>query len=107
METNRKCFSLTLLLDIQDLEMVLRTSRMRWFGHIECSTGWITKVRKLNVVAQKRPGRPKKTWDEVLVDDRKKLGMDFADPMNRSEWSGRLRGRFVKQAQPLVEENRL
>ena len=48
------------------------------------------KVRKLNVVAQKRPGRPKKTWDEVLVDDRKKLGMDFADPMNRSEWRGRL-----------------
>ena len=34
----------------------------------------------LNVVACKRPGRPKKTWDEVLVDDRKKLGMDSADP---------------------------
>ena len=62
---------------------------------------------KLNVVAQKRPGRPKKTWDEVLVDDRKKLGMDFADPMNRSEWRGGLRGRLVKQAQPSVEENRL
>ena len=83
------------------------TSRMRWFGHVERSTGWIAKVRKLNVVAQKRPGRPKKTWDEVLVDDRKKLGMDFADPMNRSEWRGRLRGRLVKQAQPSVEENRL
>ena len=52
-------------------------------------------------------GRPKETWDEVLVDDRKKLGMDFADPMNRSEWRGRLRGRLVKQAQPSVEENRL
>ena len=84
--------------------MVLRTSRMRWFGHVECSTGWIAKVRKLNVVAQKRQ---KKTWDEVLVDDRKKLGIGFADPMNRSEWRGRLRGRLVKQAQPLVEENRL
>ena len=52
-------------------------------------------------------GRPKKTWNEVLVDDRKKLGMDFADPMNRSEWRGRLRGRLVKQAQPSVEEKRL
>ena len=84
--------------------MVLRTSRMRWFGHVERSTGWIAKVHKLNVVAQKRPGRPKKTCDEVLVDDRKKLGMDFADPMNRLEWRGRLRGRLVKQAQPSVEE---
>ena len=25
----------------------------------------------------------KETWDEVLVDDRKKLGMDSADPQNR------------------------
>ena len=60
------------------------------FPYTERSTGWIAKVRELNVVAQKRPGRPKKTWNEVLVDDRKKLGMDFADPMNRSEWRGRL-----------------
>ena len=87
--------SLLSKLGIQDLDMVLHTSRMRWFGHVERSTGWIAKVRKLNVVAQKRPGRPKKTWDEVLVDDRKKLGMDFADPLNRSEWRGRLRGRLV------------
>ena len=32
--------------------------------------------------AQKRPGRSRKTWDEVLVNDRKKLGMYFADPQN-------------------------
>ena len=43
----------------------------------------------------------------MLVDDRKKLGMDFADPMKRSEWRGRLRGRLVKQAQPSVKETRL
>ena len=96
--------SLLSKLGIQDLDVVLRASRIRWFGHVERSTGWIAKVRKLNVVAQKRPGRPKKTWDEVLMDDRKKLGMDPADPQNRSEWRGRLRERFVKQAQPSVED---
>ena len=80
---------------------------MRLFGLVERSTGWIAKVRKRNVVAQKRPGRPKKTWDEVLVDDRKKLGMDFANPVNRSEWRGRLRGLLVKQPQTSIEENRL
>ena len=37
-----------------------------------------------------------KSWDEVLLDDRKKLGMDTADPQNRSEWRGRLRRRLVK-----------
>ena len=40
---------------------------------------------KLNVVAQKRPCRSKKTWDEVLMNNRKKLGMDSADPQNRSK----------------------
>ena len=30
----------------------------------------------------KAPGRPKKTWD---VDERKKLGIDSADPQNCSE----------------------
>ena len=79
--------SLLSKLGIQDLDVVLRISRMRWFGHVE--------------------RRPKKTWDEVLMDDRKKLGMDSADPQNRSEWRGRLRRRPVKQAQPSVEENRL
>ena len=42
-------------------------------------------------------GRPRKSWDEVLENDRKKLGMDSADPQNRSEWRGRLRERLVKK----------
>ena len=72
--------SLLSKLGIHDLDVVLRTSRMRWFGHVERSTGWIAEVRKFNAGAQKRRGRSKKTWDEVLVDDRKKLGMDSAEP---------------------------
>ena len=92
--------SLLTKLGIQDLDVVLRTSRMSWFGHVEHSTGWIAEVRKLNVVAQKRSGRPRKSWDEVLENDRKKLGMDSADPQNRSEWRGRLRERLVKKPNP-------
>ena len=41
-------------------------------------------------------GQAKGTWDEVLVDDRKKLGMAYADPQNRLEWRGSLRERLVK-----------
>ena len=92
--------SLLTKLGIQDLDVVLRTSRMRWFGHVEHSTGWIAEVRKLHVVAQKRSGRPRKSWDEVLENDRKKLGMDSADSQNCSEWRGRLRERHVKKPNP-------
>ena len=90
--------SLLTKLGIQDLDVVLRTGRMRWFGHVERSNGWISEVRKLNVVAQKRSGRPRKSWDELIKNDRKKLDMDSADPQNRSEWRGRLR--LVKKPNP-------
>ena len=60
-----------------------RTSRMRWLGHVEHSTGWIAEVSKLNVVAQKRRSRPTKTCNEVLMDDRMKLGMDCAVRMSK------------------------
>ena len=93
-------------LGIQDLDVFLRTSMVRWFGHIERSTGWIAEVPKLNVVAQKGPGRPRIRWNEVLLNDRKKISIDSADPQNRSKWRGRLRRRLVKQVQHSVEENR-
>ena len=92
--------SLLTKLGIQDLDVVLHTSRMRWFGHVERSTGWISEVCKLNVVAQKRSGRPRKSWDEVIKNDREKLDMDSADPENHSEWRGRLPGRLVKKPNP-------
>ena len=92
--------SLLTKLGIQDFYVVLRIVRKRWFGHIERSTGWISEVRKLNVVAQKRAGRPRKSWDEVIKNDRKKLDMHSADPQNRSVWKGRLRGRLVKKPNP-------
>ena len=57
--------------------METRTSRIRWLGHVERSTGWIAKVSKLNV-AQKRRSRPTKICDEELVDDRMKLEVDCA-----------------------------
>ena len=63
------------LLTKLDLDVVLRTSRMRWFGHVERSTGWIAEVPKLNVVAKKRSDRPWKSWDEVVKNGRKKLDM--------------------------------
>ena len=49
--------SLLIKLGIKDLDVVLHIRRMRWFGHVERSTGWIAEVCKLNVVAQKGSGR--------------------------------------------------
>ena len=50
-------------------------------------------MRKLNVVAQNNLAGQGNH-------DRKKLDMDSADPQNRSEWRGGLRGRLVKKPNP-------
>ena len=55
-----------------------RTRRISWLEHVERSTSWIAEVSKLNDVAQERRSRPTKICDEVLMDDRMKLGMDCA-----------------------------
>ena len=81
-------------LGLQDLETILRTNRLRWFGHVERSAGWINHVRNLEVQSQKkRPGRPKLTWNDVVVRDKQLLGMMTCDPQDRSNWRGRLRQR--------------
>ena len=43
----------------------------------------------------------------MFLDDRKELGMDTANPQNRSEWRGCRRRRLVKQVQPKEEDNGL
>ena len=48
-------------LGIQNIESALRCHRLRWFGHVVCSSGWLLKLREFKVVGVKRPGRPKMT----------------------------------------------
>ena len=47
---------------------------MRWFWHVKRSDERIAEVCKLH----RRDNAGPKTWDEVLQDGRKKLGMDLA-----------------------------
>ena len=91
-------------LGLQDIETILRTNRLRWFGHVERSAGWINHVRNLEVQSQKkRPGRPKLTWNDVVVRDKQLLGMMTCDPQDRSNWRGRLRQRRL--ATPSVQSD--
>ena len=69
---------------------------MRWFEHVERSVGWIFQVRKLDLDTCKNPGRPKKILNELILNDKRKLDMDCADPLDRSEWKGRLQDSTLK-----------
>ena len=73
-------YSLLSKLGLQDIDVVLRSSKIRWYGHVERIKGFISQVRRPKVVAQNRSGKLRKSWDEVLLDDEKKVRMDTADP---------------------------
>ena len=72
--------SLLSKLGLKDIDVVLRSSKMRWYGHVERIKGFISQVRKLNVVAQNTSSKLRKSWDELLLDDEKKVRMDTAEP---------------------------
>ena len=78
---------------------------MKWVCRAQHSTGWIADVCKLNVVALKRPDRPRKTWDEVLVNDRKKLALARYGFCVLSEEDA-FEEDLSNRPQPSVEENR-
>lgn len=73
-----------------DVEALLRTNRLRWYGHIERNDGWINKCRSIKVNSLKGPGRPKKTWEETVKKDCEVAGMDGTDPRDRSAWRKKL-----------------
>ena len=92
-------------LGIPGLEERLQTNRLRWFGHVErarpkeCPDAdekvqvepWISRVRRIQVKSKNKKGRPKKTWEETLKNDREKRGMLLDDPSDRDAWRIALR----------------
>ena len=56
-------------LGLQDIDAVLCSSKKRCYGHVERIKGFISQVCNLNVVAQNRSDKLRKSWDEVLLND--------------------------------------
>ena len=49
----------------------MRQRRLRWFGHIERreDNSWLKKVQNLAVDGHSGRGRPRKTWEHVIMED--------------------------------------
>ena len=82
-------------LGIRDIRQVLQTGRIRWLGHVERSNSCIAQVRMMKVDSNgtRKTGRPKLSWEDVVVRDRISLGMIETNPHDRDEWRMRLRPR--------------
>ena len=56
------CKKLTLI----NLEAAICCRRMKWFGHVNRSTGWINRIFSLPVDGRIKRGRPNKIWAESV-----------------------------------------
>ena len=56
-------------LDIDEITAVLRTRRLRWYGHVQRATSCINSITRLGVPGTRNRGRPRKTWSACVRND--------------------------------------
>ena len=54
-------------LGVESLDVILREKRLRWYGHVERSTGAINTTFHMQVPGNAGRGRPRLTWKEVSI----------------------------------------
>ena len=52
-------------LQLEDLDLILRERRLRWFGHVARSSGAIRTAYDMQIDGKRGAGRPKQTWKKL------------------------------------------
>ena len=66
---NIRSTELLALLGIEDLDLILKERRLRWYGHLERSNGAVKTAFDIQIVGKHEPGRPKMTWKQLTEKD--------------------------------------
>ena len=56
-------------LGIENLDLILKERRLRWYGYVERSNGAVKTAFHLQVEGKHGPGRPKMTWKQLTERD--------------------------------------
>ena len=78
-------------LELEDHDLILRGRRLRWFGHVESSSGAIRTACDIQIDGRPMPGRPKLTWKKLTERDRREWKLTTVDPQERSTWRSGVR----------------
>ena len=73
---------------ITPIDEVMRSGRLRWFGHVQRrdADNVTRRVMELAIPGARRRGRPKKTWHQQLKDDMTAVGVTQDVALYRNEW---------------------
>ena len=78
-------------LELEDLDLILRERRLRWFGHVERSSGAIRTACDIQIDGRRGAGRPKLTWKKLTERDCREWKLMTVDPQERSTWRSGVR----------------
>ena len=70
-------------LGIEDLDLILKERRLRWYGHVERSSGAIKTAFDIKVDGKRGPGRPKMTWKQLTERDCREWKLSAINPHDR------------------------
>ena len=76
---------------LKNLDTILRTNRLRWYGHVCRSSGSINKSMQYEVMGKRKRGRPRKTWHQCIEDDLKIWKIPKSLTSDRNAWRNALR----------------
>ena len=78
-------------LQLEDLDLILRERRLRWFGHVARSSGAIRTAYDMQIDGRRGAGRPKQTWKKLTEKDCREWKLTTVDPQERSTWRSGVR----------------
>ena len=78
---------LLIKLRLADIEKVLMSNRLRWYGHAKRSQDYINTIMDVEVEKGKRKGN-RKTWKQCVDNDMKVCKLKDADTLDRVKWRG-------------------
>ena len=92
-------------LGIAPLATLLRSRRLRWFGHVSRSDGWINQCCNFDVRGKRGKGRPRKSWNDVIQDDTNSWNLNKDNALDRVTWRSDVKS-ATKASNPCFKERR-
>ena len=78
-------------LELEDLDLILRERRLRWFGHVERSSGAVRTACDIQIDDRRGAWRPKLTWKKLTKKVCLEWKLTAVDPQERSTWRSGVR----------------
>ena len=78
-------------LGIEDLDLILKERRLRWYGHVERSNNAVETAFDIQIVGKHGPGRPKMTWKQLTERDCREWKLSAIDRHDRDTWRSGVR----------------